>query len=292
MTFDLSNIPKPVVILIIGVVAFTIALWVRRLINTYVTTSSIHLKVDPTRYNFIKNASTFIIFALAIFLIIYSVPELRSLGATLFASAGVVAAIIAFASQQAFSNIISGIFIVIFKPFRVGDIIETDGGRSGTVEDITLRHTIIRDFQNQRIIVPNTVISGQTIINANITDERIKRQMFFNISYDSDIELAFRIIAEEAERHPNFIDNRSVEEIQEGFPKVKCRLVDFADSSLRIRADVWAADPGKAFEMRCDLNLSIKKRFDQAGIEIPYPHRTLVFKNDLKPNGEEVQHQE
>lgn len=292
MTFDLSNIPKPVVILIIGVVAFTIALWVRRLINTYVTTSSIHLKVDPTRYNFIKNASTFIIFALALFLIIYSVPELRSLGATLFASAGVVAAIIAFASQQAFSNIISGIFIVIFKPFRVGDIIETDGGRSGTVEDITLRHTIIRDFQNQRIIVPNTVISGQTIINANITDEKIKRQMFFNISYDSDIDLAFHIIMEEAERHPNFIDNRSAEEVREGFPKVKCRLVDFTDSSLRIRADVWAADPISAFELRCDLNLSVKKRFDEAGIEIPYPYRTVVFKNDIKTNGEKVEHKE
>ncbi|MCF8258273.1 MAG: mechanosensitive ion channel family protein [Flavobacteriales bacterium] len=284
MSFHLANIPEPIVILIIGVVAFAFALWVRRLIHRYVTSSSMLLKVDPTRYSFLKNASTFIIFSLAVFLIIYSVPELGSLGATLFASAGVVAAVLAFASQQAMSNIISGIFIVIFKPFRVGDIIETDAGRSGVVEDITLRHTIIKDFQNQRIIIPNTVISSQTIINANISDERIKRQMFFSISYDSNIDLAFRIIVDEAMKHPMFLDNRSVEEIQEGYPKVKCRVVGFLDSGVKLRADVWAASPGDAFELRCDLNKSVKERFDREGIEIPFPYRTIVYKNDLRPN--------
>lgn len=288
MSLNLTDLPKPVIILIIGIVAFLFAMWVRRLIHSYVTSSSLLLKVDPTRYNFLKNASTFIIFSLAAFLIIYSVPELRSLGATLFASAGVVAAVLAFASQQAMSNIISGIFIVIFKPFRVGDIIETDAGRSGMVEDITLRHTIIKDFQNQRIIIPNTVISGQTIINANISDEKIKRQMFYSISYDSDIDLAFKIIADEAEKHPLFLDNRSVEEKKEGWPKVKCRVVDFLDSGMKLRADVWAANPPDAFELRCDLNKSVKERFDREGIEIPFPHRTIVFKNDHKVNAEET----
>jgi len=187
------------------------------------------------------------------------------------------------------SNIVSGIFIVIFKPFRVGDIIETDAGRSGTVEDITLRHTIIKDFQNQRIIIPNTVISSQTIINANISDDKIKRQMFFSISYDSNIDLAFKIIAEEAERHPLFLDNRSVDEKKDGWPKVKCRVVDFLDSGVKIRADVWAANPGQAFELRCDLNKRVKERFDQEGIEIPFPYRTIVFKNELKANAEKTE---
>lgn len=289
MDFHLADIPSPARALIIGVVAVALALWVRRLIHRYVTSSSLLLKVDPTRYNFLKNASTFIIVSLATFLIIYSVPELRSLGATLFASAGVVAAVLAFASQQAMSNIISGIFIVIFKPFRVGDIIETDAGRSGMVEDITLRHTIIRDFQNQRIIIPNTVISSQTVVNANISDERIKRQLFFSISYDSDIDLAFRIITEEAEKHPLFLDNRSVEERKEGWPKVKCRVVDFLDSGVKLRADVWAANPPDAFDLRCDLNKSVKERFDREGIEIPFPYRTIVYKNDLRPNAKKTE---
>lgn len=289
MEFHLSDVPKPLVAFIIALLALALALWVRRLIHRYVTNSSLLLKVDPTRYNFLKNASTFIIFSLATFLIIYSVPELRSLGATLFASAGVVAAVLAFASQQAMSNIISGVFIVIFKPFRVGDIIETDAGRSGVVEDITLRHTIIKDFQNQRIIIPNTVISSQTIINANISDERIKRQMFFSISYDSNIDLAFKIIAEEAEKHPLFIDHRTGEEKNLGWPKVKCRVVDFLDSGVKIRADVWAANPPDAFELRCDLNKHVKERFDREGIEIPFPYRTIVYKSDLKANAQQAE---
>lgn len=288
LDFHLADIPKPVRVLVISAVALVFALWVRRLIHRYVTSSSLLLKVDPTRYSFLKNASTFIIFSLAAFLIIYSVPELRSLGTTLFASAGIVAAVLAFASQQAMSNIISGIFIVIFKPFRVGDVIETDAGRMGTVEDITLRHTVIRDFQNQRIIIPNTVISNQTIINSNITDERIRRHIFFDISYDSDIDLAFRIIREEAEGHPLCIDGRTEEELALGMPKVRCRVMGFGDSSVNLRADVWAANLRDAAEVRAFLYKQVKERFDAEGIEIPFPYRTIVYKTDLKPNAKKT----
>lgn len=284
ISFTLSDIPKPVVAVIIIVIALLFAFWVRRLIHRYVTDSSVLLKVDPTRYSFLKNASTFIIFSLASFLIIYSVPELRSLGATLFASAGIVAAVLAFASQQAMSNIISGIFIVIFKPFRVGDVIETDASRIGMVEDITLRHTVIRDFQNQRIIIPNTVISNQTIINSNITDARIKRHIFFDISYDSDIDIAMDIIRTEAEHHPLCIDGRSEEEMAIGRPKVRCVVIGFGESSVNLRADVWALNLSDAFEIRTFLNKRVKERFDEEGVEIPFPYRTLVYKKDLKPN--------
>lgn len=96
------------------------------------------------------------------------------MGATLFAGAGIFAAIIALASQQALSNIISGIFIVISKPFRVGDYIELSILHRGTVEDITLRHTVIRDIQNNRIIVPNSKINSETIVNYHLNDERKK----------------------------------------------------------------------------------------------------------------------
>lgn len=288
MDFHLSDIPKPLLAFIIALMALLFALWVRMLIHRYVTNSSLLLKVDPTRYSFLKNASTFIIFSLAAFLIIYSVPGLRSLGTTLFASAGIVAAVVAFASQQALSNIVSGIFIVIFKPFRVGDVIETDAGKMGTVEDITLRHTVIRDFQNQRIIIPNTVISSQTIINSNITDERIRRHLFYSISYDSDIDLAFRIIREEAENHPLCIDGRTEEDIALGAAKVRCLVLGFGDSSVNLRADVWAANLKDAMELRSFLNKRIKERFDAEGVEIPFPYRTIVYKNDLKPNAKKT----
>lgn len=284
MAIDFTDLPRPVLYAVILFIAFLFTLWVRRLINRFVNASSIHLKVDPTKYSFIKNAASLIIFSLAVFLVIYSVPELRSLGTTLLASAGIATAVLAFASQAALSNIVSGVFIVIFKPFRVDDLIRLDGDRAGVVEDITLRHTVIRDFQNQRIIVPNAVISDQTIINAHIGDERIKRQMFFSISYDSNIDKAFDIIQSEAEAHPFTIDGRTIEEKRTGWPKVKCRVIGFGDSSVNLRADVWARTPDESWEQFCDLNKSIKERFDREGIEIPFPYRTIVYKKDLPKN--------
>lgn len=287
MSIDFSAIPRPLLYAFILFLAFLLTLWVRRLIHRFVSDSSLHLKVDPTKYSFIKNAASLIIFTLAAFLIIYSVPELRSLGTTLLASAGIATAVLAFASQAALSNIISGVFIVIFKPFRVDDLIRLEGDRAGVVEDITLRHTVIRDFQNQRIIVPNSVISEQTIINSHIGDERMKRQMFFSISYDSNIDKAFQIIQEEAGKHPLTIDGRDVEEKRTGWPKVKCRVIGFGDSSVNLRADVWANSPEESWEQYCDLNKSIKERFDKEGIEIPFPYRTIVYKKDLPQNGQE-----
>ena len=285
MLLEITNLPRPIIYAIILVIAFLLTLWVRRFIHRFVSASSIHLKVDPTKYNFIKNAASLIIFTLALFLIIYSVPELRSLGTTLLASAGIATAVLAFASQAALSNIISGVFIVIFKPFRVDDLIRMDGGRSGIVEDITLRHTVIRDFQNQRIIVPNAVISEQTIVNAHIGDERMKRQIFFNISYDSNIDKAFNIIREEAEKHPYCLDGRTPEEKRAGWPLIKCRVTGFGDSSVNLRADVWSNSPEESWELYCDLNKIVKERFDNEGIEMPFPYRTIVYKKDLPKNG-------
>ena len=284
MNIDFASIPRPLLYMVILLIAFLLTLWVRRLIHRFVNDSSIFLKVDPTKYNFIKNAASLIIFTLACFLIIYSIPELRTLGTTLLASAGIATAVLAFASQAALSNIISGVFIVIFKPFRVEDMIKIEGDKAGVVEDITLRHTVIRDFQNQRIIIPNSVISAQTVVNAHIEDERFKRQIFFSISYDSNIDKAFEIITEEALNHPNCIDGRNTEDKAIDWPVVKCRVIGFGDSSVNLRADVWSNSPEESWELYCDLNKSVKERFDKEGIEIPFPYRTVVYKKDLPKN--------
>jgi small conductance mechanosensitive channel len=103
-------------------VAFVISKILRILIDRFIKLSSKKLKVDHTQFNFLKNAVTFIVFMIAIIFIFYSIPKLKALSLTLFAGAGILTAIALFASQQAFSNIVSGIFIVIFKPFRVNDL--------------------------------------------------------------------------------------------------------------------------------------------------------------------------
>lgn len=106
--------------------------------------------------------------------------------------------------------------------------------------------------------------------------------IFYGISYDSNIDLAMKIIQEEAMAHPNFIDKRTDEEKDKGNPAVIVRLLDFGESSINLRAQVWAEDPGKGFELKCDINKSIKERFDREGIEIPFPTELLSIRRRRK----------
>lgn len=284
---DLSKMlgisPKLMVYVITPIIIILIALiltrFFRAIMHRYFEKSSRLLHVDPTRYKFFKNAVSFIIFLVAFTIIFYTIPELKTVGVSLFAGAGIVAIIIGFASQAAFSNIISGLFIVTSKPFSVGDFIRISDEFMGTVEDITLRHTVIRNNENRRIIIPNSVINNQTIINSNIIDEKVCSLIDMSISFDSDIDLAISIMRDEAMKHTLLIDNRSEEELAGNEPVVVVRVMGFSESSVNLRAFAWAATPLNAFILRTDLNKSIKQRFDKEGVEIPYPHRTVYIKN-------------
>lgn len=254
----------------------------RYLLGRSLKKSSKELNVDPTKYHFLKNGLNFIVYLGAIIIILYSIPELRNLGLSLFASAGILAAIIGFASQAAFSNIISGIFVVIFKPFRVGDVVQVGDRVTGRIEDITLRHTVIRNFENRRFILPNSLISSEVILNSTITDLKIANFVFFNVSYEADLDKAIDLFREEALKHPKLIDNRSEEEILNNDPIVVVRVMSVGEYAIELRATCWSADFTDGFIMRTDLLRSVKLRFDKEGIEIPYPHRTLVTKQEGK----------
>ncbi|MFH1637449.1 MAG: mechanosensitive ion channel domain-containing protein [Candidatus Woesearchaeota archaeon] len=271
------NLGTAIMVIAILLATIVIARLVKRFVLTKFEKSSKSLKVDHTQFIFLRHFFTAMIYIIGIGIAVYTIPSFKNISLSLFASAGVLAVVIGFASQKAVSNIIGGIFIAIFRPFRVGDIVKFSD-RTGVVEDINLRHTIIRNFENKRIIVPNAIISEEVIENYNINDEKICRFVEFGISYDSDVDKAMRIMQQEAMKHPDFLDNRSEEDKKEGKPAVEVRVLGFGDSSVNLRAWVWAKNSKKAFRLGCDLNKSIKKSFDKAGIEIPFPYRTIVFK--------------
>jgi small-conductance mechanosensitive channel len=149
----------------------------------------------------------------------------------------------------------------------------------GIVEDINLRHTIIRNFENQRIIIPNSIISNEILINSNYTDDKLCKFINVGISYNSDVDRAKEIMNEEVQNHHLNIDVRSEEDIDSGVPRVMVRVVMLGESSVNLRAWAWASDPQNAFIMECDLLESIKKRFDKEGIVIPFPQRTISYLN-------------
>lgn len=237
-----------------------------------------------TTYKFIGNSISAIIYVVGFSFAIWNIPFLKPIAQSLVAGAGILAIAVGFASQQSLGNIISGFFIVLSKPYKINDRISFPDGLRGVVEDIGLRHTVIRNFENQRIIIPNSIISNQLLINSNFEESKICRFVDIGISYDSDIDLARKIMTEEIENHPLNIDNRSQQDIEKGDPKVGVKVTMLGDSSVNMRAWAWADSPQHAFLMHCDVLESIKKRFDKEGIVIPFPQRTISY---LEPEKKE-----
>lgn len=272
---SLSQIPFPILAILAILLSTVVAYTVRKVVSKLLTKTAEHLNVAPTNYTLLKNASGFLVFGFSMLILTILIPQLSSFGTGLFASAGIFAAVIGFASQAAFSNIIGGIFIVIFKPFRVGDFIEV-GTFVGTVEDITLRHTVIKDVQNKRIIIPNSSISSETIVNNHITDERLRRRIEFRVALDTDMDKASIIIVEEILKHPNSLDTRTDEEKEKGVPIVAVKLTLIGDYFLNLMVYAWSPTPALSYELFCDVNKTIVERFRKEGIEIPVPGRKVI----------------
>ncbi len=266
--------------IVVLAITFIVSRLLRMIIGRFFRAAAKKLKVDPTRYNFFKNAIDFIAFLIAAIIIFRSIPAFKDFGTTLLTGAGVLAAIVGFASQAAFSNIVSGVFLVIFKPFSVGDRVKIGLLYSGDVEDITLRHTVIKDFENRRVVIPNAVISNETIINSTLTDERVCMFVEFNISFESNIDTAIRLIQQEAIKHPFCIDGRTKEETSKGENQVMVRTLGITDFAVQLRAYAWAKNANEGFELKCDLYKNVKQQFDKNGVEIPYPYRTIIYRND------------
>lgn len=269
-------------ILIGVIILFTIIIaWITsRVLNAIIKRNrELEDNEDVTSLVFFKRSIVVLIYLAGISFAIYMIPQLRVIAASLLAGAGLLAVAVGFASQAALSNVISGLFIVLFKPYKISDRIQVRTDLTGVVEDINLRHTVIRNFENKRIIIPNSVISNEVVINSNYEDNKICKWIDMGISYDSDVDLAKKIMKEEVLKHPNFVDVRTEEQIEAGDDIVPVRVIMMGESSVNLRAWSWAENPPDAFIMGCDLLESIKKRFDAEGIEIPFPYRTLVYKN-------------
>ncbi|MGB0165378.1 MAG: mechanosensitive ion channel family protein [Luteibaculum sp.] len=279
MKIDLDNTPSlkyTLIVFLVIISAFLVSKASRFIYGRALVKWAEKGKIDQTSVKFLHNAISFIIFIAASIILFISIPALKNLGLTLFAGAGIIAAIIGFASQQAFTNIISGFFIVIFKPFRVGDIIQVGDRHQGIVEDITLRHSVIRNYENRRIIIPNSIISADTILNSSIVDEKTCMHIEVGISYGSDISKAMEIFAETISSHPLFSDNRTAEEIEKGEPEVVVRVISLGEYSVNLRAYAWALNPPDGFVLKTDVFKTIKERFDQNGIEIPFPYMNII----------------
>ncbi len=201
----------------------------------------------------------------------------------LLASGGIVAVVVGLAAQETVGNLISGFMIVTFRPFHIGDLIRVNNGEYvGTVVEITIRHTIIETFENTRVIIPNSQMNTSVLENISDIGTAKADFLYVSVSYDTDLEQAIRVLQETVAAHPDYVDPRSEEEKQQGADQVVVRVTDFKDSGIELRATIYSNDNGTCFTMLSDLRIAVKKRFDQEGIEMPYPKQDLYIKEMIK----------
>ncbi len=225
---------------------------------------------------FIKRIKKLVLYSLAILIAIGEFDTFNTFSKTLLSGLGIGSVVLGLAAQESLKNFFGSIAIVLGNAYDVGDFIEcVDKGVSGTVEDISMRHTVIRTINNRRVLIPNSEMNTYTIENFNYADNENVKLVDFTISYESDVDKAIDILKEEVGKmyHPSPKGrNKNVE-----FPKV--RISSWNDSSISLRAWVWGKDNDDVFENTYNLHYIIKKRFDDEGIEIPYPHLVTINKN-------------
>jgi small-conductance mechanosensitive channel len=183
------------------------------------------------------------------------------------AAAGTLA--IGFALQNVIANFVAGVFIFTDRPFRIGDWIEWDGN-AGIVEDISFRVTRVRTFDNELLTVPNSELTDGVIKNP-VAKDALRLQVPFGIGYDDDVELATDIILEEAS------ELAELGVVTDGDRAPSVRLTNLGDSSVVLTARIWVRDPSRAdvVRIRGEYTTNVKARFDEEGVDIPYPNRTL-----------------
>jgi len=185
---------------------------------------------------------------------------------TALATVGAAATLaIGFAMQDVLKNFVSGVFIFTDEPFRIGDWIEWDDN-AGVVEDISLRVTRVRTFDNELLTVPNSHLTENVVKNP-VAKDRLRLKFVFGIGYEDDIDAATEIILEEAEDNPEIMDS----------PAPTVRLTELADSYVGLQSRVWVSQPSRSdfVTVRGEYVTAVKQRFDEAGINIPYPQRDL-----------------
>lgn len=234
-------------------------IWLAKKIKKYIVVIMEKKNVDALLASFTSNIAYV---ALVAFVIIAALGQLGIQTTSFVAIIGAAGLAIGLSLQGSLANFASGVMIIAFRPFKVGDFIEA-GGVSGVVEGIQIFSTQMRTGDNKAIIVPNANITGGNITNYSAKDTR-RVDMTFGIGYDDDIKKAKDILMELITT-----DERVLKD-----PEPLVAVSELADSSVNFTVRPWvnSADYWGVF---FDITEAVKLRFDKEGISIPYPQQDV-----------------
>ncbi len=244
--------------LLLAVLTLIIGLWIiNRLLN--LTDKSLQKKFDPTLTKFIHSLASVMLKAL----LLISVASMIGIETTSFiAVLGAAGLAIGLALQGNLSNFASGVLILTFKPFRVGDVID-GAGYVGTVREIQIFTTVLMTPDNRKVIIPNSNLANNPLINIGAEATR-RVDMLFGIGYGDDIDKAKDVIKSIIEADARILKD----------PAPLVVVSELADSSVNITVRTWVAT-ADYWGVYFDMHETVKKKFDQEGISIPFPQRDV-----------------
>lgn len=229
---------------------------------------------------FILRIIKIILYSIGIYAGLSLLKPFESILTTIWGSAGILAVVLGLAAQESLGNMVNGLLISTFKPFHIGDLVKVNNGEyEGYVVDISLRDTVIKTYENTKIIVPNSIMNKAVLENVSRSGNAKANFLSLEVDYECELEHVIKIIQDEIMKHENFLDAREQQEIIEGIPPVVVRVLDFNESGIQLRATVYSKDNAEGFAMLSDLRIMLKQRFDKEGIPFPYPHRTIIYKD-------------
>ncbi|MFY1709301.1 mechanosensitive ion channel family protein [Tritonibacter scottomollicae] len=250
----LGNVLAAAFILIVG---FIVASWAKRRV---VALSDSHMRLDNTLFHFLGNVVRYIILGFA-FLFVLNTFGVQT--TSIIAAIGAAGLAIGLAMQGALSNVAAGVMIILFRPFKLGDFIDVNG-EMGTVKEISLNNTVIASLSNVKVIIPNAEVWGNTISNYSVYDTR-RAEWSFGVGYGANLALAERTI-----RDTIMADDRSLSD-----PEPFIQVNNLNDSSVDFLVRVWV-NSADYFQYQADMKRKVKEALDGAGVDIPFPTRTLV----------------
>ncbi|HDN83507.1 MAG TPA: mechanosensitive ion channel [Candidatus Altiarchaeales archaeon] len=223
-------------------------------------------EIDKEALPFISNVVKILLYAVGVMIIL---DQLGIDISPLTVGAGVAGFAIGFAAQDTLSNIIAGFFILIDKPFKVGDRIQV-GEHLGDIVEITLRTTRIKTLENNYVIIPNSELITREVINYKLPKANIRVFLNIGVAYGSDPEKVKEIVMETMKKCEYILDK----------PEPKVFFVEFGESSLNFKLVFWVGSYTEKLKALDFLHTTLYKRFAEEGIEIPFPCRTVYLREE------------
>jgi len=214
---------------------------------------------DPTGIRFLGQLGKLVVYIMAFLSYTHLVPGLQKLGGAWLASVGVVSVVVGLAAQSTLSNLVSGISLVLYRPFRIGDRVQVaapTGTEIGVVESIDLGYTTMRTADGRRLVIPNATIASQTSINLTLSHSNAPCGVAFTVAGGGDIDRARKILLDVAKAVPKIA-------------KVEgCFVTGVSSQGTVLTLSATCADPGDVTQIKSDLLENTKKQFDAAGVKV------------------------